>query len=72
MDLDLVPLALGFLGRTCGAPAKFLSSLRQQADESTGKDYWHVSNKVVRDHLAGGDPLRQLNERILDRLAHGP
>lgn len=64
--LDIVPLALGFLGRACGAPTTFTASLTDQANSSTGHDYWHISNKLVRDNLAGGDPLKQMNERILN------
>lgn len=68
--LDIVPLALGFLGLSCGAPEKFTASLMDQANNSTGKDYWHISNKLVRDNLAGGDPLKQMNERILNRVSY--
>lgn len=68
--LDIVPLALGFLGRACGAPERFTASLMDQANNSTGHDYWHISNKLVRDNLAGGDPLRQMNERILNCVSH--
>lgn len=68
--LDIVPLALGFLGRACGAPARFTASLMDQANNSTGRDYWHISNKLVRDNLAGGDPLKQMNERILNCISH--
>lgn len=64
--LDIVPLALGFLGRACGAPSSFTASLTDQANNSTGQDYWHISNKLVRDNLAGGDPLKQMNEKILN------
>lgn len=67
--LDIVPLALGFLGRSCGAPERFTASLLDQANNSTGHDYWYISNKLVRDNLAGGDPLKQMNERILGRVS---
>lgn len=68
--LDIVPLALGFLERSCGAPQSFTASLMDQANNSTSQDYWHISNKLVRDNLAGGEPLKQMNIRILNRVCH--
>ncbi|CAN8095891.1 unnamed protein product [Discula destructiva] len=67
--LDIVPLAFAFLERACGAPGKFTASLAEQAARAVGKDYWHVSNKSVRDDLAGGEPLKQLTGRVLNRVA---
>lgn len=69
-SLTIVPLALFFLGRSCGAPSRFTADLLKQAACSTGKDYWHVSNKLVRENLAGGEPLKQLTDRVLQRVAH--
>ncbi|KAI1390765.1 cytochrome P450 [Hypoxylon trugodes] len=64
--LSLLSLSLMFLHRVGGSTADFMNQLLGEARLSLTENYWHDMNKVVRDQLAGGEPLRQMNSRVLE------
>lgn len=64
--LSLLSLSLMFLHRVGGAASAFSSKLLAEAKSDGKENYWHDMNKVVRDQLAGGESLREMNSRVLN------
>lgn len=68
-NLEILPLALMFLQRACGGSKQFTDKLLKESRSNHIDNYWFDMNKIVRDQLAGGEYLHQMNTRVLDTMS---